>query len=132
MPILAVYLLVNVDDVQMFVLCPRQLPSALKSEPTHHPQLMAILPHQHRPMLRWVGAHVRALCDQLSQARLLGEPLSREAGDGVPPELNGAVGPTDVGRAGGDDVRLVAQAQRVLELELAFQELIFAVASSNK
>jgi hypothetical protein len=83
-------------------------------------------------MLRWVGTHVRALCDQLSQARLLGEPLAREAGDGVPPELNGAVGPTDVGRAGGDDVRLVAQAQRVLELELAFQELIFAVASSNK
>jgi hypothetical protein len=93
---------------------------------THHPKLVAVIIHEHGPVLRRVGILADVLGDHLSEAGLLGKPLARKAGDGVPANLDGAVLPDENGLARRYDARFAAKPERFLELELPLEQLILS------
>ena len=86
---------------------------------------MTIVPHQNSPVLRRIGVFVNLVGNELAYHRLLGEPLPRGTGDGVPSDVDGAGRITDAGCPRRDHVRLAAETERVLELELALKKTIF-------
>jgi hypothetical protein len=63
---------IRVDDIKVLV----------------HPQLMRILTHQHRPMLRRIRIFVDLICDQFPQPGLLREPLACQPSHRVPTHLH--------------------------------------------
>lgn len=77
-------------------------------------------------MLRGIRVLLDSLGDLPAQARLLGKPAAREPSNGVPSDFHQAMVAVDVGLGGRDHVGLVAEAERVFERELAFQERFFA------
>jgi hypothetical protein len=87
---------------------------------------MPIILHQHRPMLRRIGILVNLIGDKLPNHRLFGKPLPRGPGNGMPANVHGAGRVVDARRSRRDHIRLAAEAERVLELELALQEAIFS------
>lgn len=91
---------------------------------------MSKLPHKHSPMLRRIRILVHCLRDVLPQPRLLGEPLSPEPTDGVPPNLDGTVVAVDVCDAVGDDVGFLAKTEGVFEDQFAFDHAVFGVAEA--
>lgn len=87
---------------------------------------MGKLADEDGPVLRRVRVPVDLVGDHLAEARLLGEPLAREAADGVPPDLDGARRAVEQRLRHGDGVGLVAEPDGMLEGELAFVEVLLA------
>ncbi len=87
---------------------------------------MAVSADKHSPVLRGVGVLVDLVRDQPAERGLLGEPLAREAGDGVPADMHPSRVGVEHGPAGWDDVGLVAEPERVLQLELPLEKLVFS------
>ncbi len=76
-------------------------------------------------MLSRVRIVVDALGDHLSEPRLLGKPLTPEAGDGMPTDLDGPGLVVSDWFPRGDSIGLRAQPGEVDKLELPLQEAIF-------
>ena len=131
-PLLFLDLFVDVDNIQVLIL--QSLVSGIqitvrRSQLTpYHPELVTVLADQHGPVLRRIRVLADPFGDLLAQARLLGEPFAGEAGDGVPSDLHCAIFPVDVRHAGRYDIRLMPEPKRMLEHQLALEQLVFASA----
>lgn len=90
---------------------------------------MNVVPDEHGPVLGGVGGLVDFLRDHPAQPGLLGEPLPRGPRDGVPAEHDGAGLAVYVDVAGRDHVGLLAEAELLLDLELALQEAVLPVGA---
>jgi hypothetical protein len=58
---------------------------------------MAVVPHQHSPMLRRIRILIDLFRNLLAESGLLGKPLAGKPGDGMPAYLDGALFGVDIG-----------------------------------
>lgn len=72
-------------------------------------------------MLRRIRVLIDLLRDLLAQPRLLGKPLASEPSNGMPADIDGAQLPVDISLAGRYHVGLVAEAEGLLDHDLALQ-----------
>lgn len=76
-PFLSHHFFVDVDDVEIFILCNLTICCILNSTlRTYHPKFMSVIAHQHSPMLGWVWVFIDAFSNLLTKSRLLSEPLA--------------------------------------------------------
>lgn len=94
---------------------------------THHPELVRILSNKYGPMLRRVRVVPDPLRDHLPQAGVLREPLSGEAADRVPSDLDRPGRAVEDGLRDGNDIWLVAEADGVFESELTLCEILLPI-----
>ena len=108
MPFRSVKLLVNINNIQLLI----------------HPQLMHVIAYKHSPVLRRIRILADFFGDHFAEAGFLGEPFPAHAGDGVPADLHRPEVGVHQGLAWGDLVGFGAEAEGVLEGELAFEETL--------
>lgn len=101
------------------------IPNEVKK--AHHPELVRILSNEYGPMLRRVRVVPDPLRDHLPQAGVLREPLSGEAADRVPSDLDRPGRAVEDGLRNGNDIWLVAEADGVFESELTLCEILLPV-----
>lgn len=85
-----------------------------------HPQLMRVIAHQHRPVLRRIRVFVDLVRDQFPQSGLLCKPLARQPSHGVPADLHWARRTACQGLRDGNNIFRRAEPNRVFEGYIAF------------
>lgn len=128
MPVLSIKPLVNIHYIKVLILfseCEKSL-VLMGMSGTYHPQLMHVVSHEDRPMLRWIWRLVDLFCDHLAQPGLFGKPLSCWSSHRMPTQLNSAGLSIDFDLIPRNDVRSLAKAQFLGDLELALEQIVFS------
>lgn len=86
---------------------------------------MDVFTNQHSPMLSRIRIPPNLLRDLLPQTAPLSKPLPTHARDRMPADPHRPQLSIDPRLAAGDDIRFMAQAERVLQRELALDEFVF-------